>query len=175
MEKSVSTETTVEKREKMPWVNRIISIAAYPIAGISGIWVAANELHNAAYQKAKGLDGNPHFGEIQKLYDGKYVDIAKKFEDGLLNTQQRLTAEWAVKKEYSKAVGGKMKALGFGDGWGRMEDLPNKWHSVNRGTKQSAIISGLTVAGVAIGALLTIANSKSLIEYFSQDSQAKER
>lgn len=171
MEKSAEPIAAPEKRQKESPINRILRIAAYPIAGISGLFVMGNDLHRSAYEKSKGIPGNPHFKDIQSKFDGQYAEIARDFEAGVLNTAQRLEKELVVKKQYSAAVGEKMEKLGFSDKWFRMKDITNKWETVNRGSKQQAVINGLTVAGIAVGALLATTNSQLLDDLGAKDKE----
>lgn len=146
--------------EHETFINKVLRVVAYPVAAISGFFVTANEVHNAVYSKLKDTPGDPYFGEIAKKFKGEYAKNAQEYISGEIDAAARLQDELRIKKQYSEAIGAKLSELGFSDGFFRMKNFTNKWQTVSRGTKQNAVINGLTVAGIAIGAILSTTNSR---------------
>ena len=164
------TPAPKEKEDTLHWLNRALKIAAYPIAGLSGLLVAANDLHGSAYKKAQSVLGDPFFGKIHAKHKPLYKANAEQYErrdKGGVVLTKFFDEEMRIKNLHSPAVGMKMKELGFSEEFFGLKDIVHKWKYVNRGSKQQAVVNGMTVAGIAIGALLTMAGSKTLIEMFS--------
>jgi len=177
MEESAKPVPVLETEDNPHIFNKILKVVAYPVAAISGLWVAGREVHNGVYQKASSVEGNPIFGDIRSQFKPQYTKNAEEAVSGAISKEVFLANEFAIKTEHSRAIGERLEKIGFSNrnqGFG-FKNFAAKWKYVNNGTKQSAIIQGLTVSGIAIGAMLTIANSKSIIDYFAKDKDKDEK
>jgi len=161
MDKITESIAATQKEDNPHFINRMIKIVAYPISLAAGFLVTNTSVRDSAYQKAKKRGG---FDDIEIKFGGK------DRQDLVLKNSQLITQEeWlerAIKNKlsHSAAVQEKMEELGI-------NRFASKWKYINRGNKQKAIIDGLTVAGISIGAILTIANTKSLTEFFFGESK----
>jgi len=155
-----------DKAQKSGFFAKALNVAAYPISGLLGLWTTANDVHYAAYVKLKTqkrADGKSiAFGDLEEKYGAQYAENGAKLVAGSIDAGEFLSKDLAIKELHSPQVGARMAAAGLGNEWLGLKKLPQKWQFIGRDGKQRAVISGLTIAGISIGALLTIANSKSL-------------
>lgn len=160
-------------------LNRMIKIAAYPIAAISGFAVMNRDVHSSAYQKAKGVVGNPLFKDIADTYEPQFTKNAEALmrKDNPISQQEFSAIDMKIKTAHSNAVSKRIEKLGLGNEFFGLKNFSTKWNYINRSKRQQAMINGLTVSGIAIGALLTIGNSKVLGDMLStpDDSHEKSR
>ncbi len=177
MEETAKLVVAPENKERDSLITRILKVAAFPVAGISGLWVTSNDLHTSAFSKAKSVSGNPHFGPIADKYRNEYIANAQAFEAKLPGSSQAefLAKELEIKTRQSMEVGAKLEEMGFGHRYFGLKDLGNKWRYVNRGSRQQALINGMTVAGITVGAILSVSSSKLLDNVFSNDKGDTEK
>jgi len=172
MEKSASTTDAPKVQEpKESWLNRTLKVAAYPIAALSGLWAAGRELHYAAYKTIQSGENNPLFKEIKNTYEPSFAKNAHDLASKTITEEKFLSEFIRIKGEHSHAVGAKMQSLGLGNELFGLKDMPKKWSTVNRDARNRALITGATVTGIAIGAMLTIANSKTLEQFFGKENE----
>lgn len=143
--------------------SRLLRVLAYPIAAISGYWAADVSAHNSAYNTAKSL--------------GAFDDIlAVSTPRSRLEIQELITDKIATKEFWSKALASKSEYQIKADE--RMYKMGlrgfrSKWDYMAKANRQDAILVGMTVAGIAIGALLTMAESKAINNLFGSDDRQR--
>jgi hypothetical protein len=159
-----SAEVTVDppKEGKVHFLNRMFKYSSYPVALLSGLWVFEREVHDMVYQNLKRYHA---FDDIlAKLEPLNKSNIQSRIHNDIPK-EGFLLRSLGTKSAYSKAVGERMAHMGLGDS---LKDFPAKWGYIDkRSGRRAAITQGLTAFGISIGAMLTIANSKSLIDYFA--------
>jgi hypothetical protein len=137
--------------------NQALKVIAYPIAGLSGLWAASISVTNSAYETARKLHA---FDDIlQKVTPKSEADIQDCIH-GVIDSKENFDRAIKSKLEYHSAVNARMKKLG-------LDSFERKWDYVAKASKEDAALKGMTASGVAIGALLTIANSKLVSKIFS--------
>lgn len=143
--------------------NRTLKILAIPVSLATGFWTMKTNTSDAVYQRLK-IDGG--IDDLRNPLLEKRKDLTQTLVSQL-STHEDPSALAQFHKEsklidaaYFKKIEGRLEELG-------MESFPAQWKFIHRSHRQSAIINGLTISGIAIGALLSIANSKALARAFS--------
>ena len=157
IEKTAPAPDKPEKEDRLHWANRMLKVAAYPIAAISGLWVTHTSIHAKFNQYARELK---EFQVIEKKFAPLRQELATKCDMGIIDKVTNLTEGSKLRLANRHAIDVQMEKLGY-------DGVINKFRGLSRNKRQLAIVEGMTVAGIAIGALLTMANSKTLIEFFS--------
>ena len=165
MSKSVPPEAASPEQDNPLFAQRVIKFLAYPFSLAAGLLVTHTSVRDSAYQKAKKRGG---FCDIEETFGNEHShDLALRLNERI-SKEEFLERSISNKVRHSHAVQEQMEKLGIAG-------FTSKWNYINRGNKQKAIIEGLTVGGIAIGAILTIANSKSLTQLFSKDCTNNEQ
>jgi hypothetical protein len=166
MEKEQETTAAPEEAKKTPLFNRVLKMAAYPAAALSGFWATSVNVHNSAYNKAKALGAFDDILETATTRSKSEVEARRKGQISL----EEFSEKWPKSKlAFQEAAEARMKYMG-------LDSFKNKWKYMAKESKQEAVLVGLTVTGIAIGALLTIANSKTVGNLFgSEKDDSKSR
>lgn len=157
-------EKTSEDESDTPgMLTRILKVAAYPIAVISGYWVTKVTVHNYAYDNAKFMKGvksisEPHRSALQAI--GEEADAVIK-NGGTYDLPAKVSPLF---EKHTPAVAERLEKLGLGT-------LRKQWNFTSTYQQHQAVINGLTAAGIAIGSLLMIANSKTFSRMFSKQEK----
>ncbi len=147
-------------------VARFLRIAAYPISLFSGLWVLKNDVHDMTYENLKRYGA---FDKILKVMQPRNSsNVQARVNDEITKEVflERAFGANGTKHEYSKQVADQMEHMGLGGGW---SNFRQQWQYIRKGGQRSAVINALTVTGITIGAILTIANTKTIRELFSKD------
>jgi hypothetical protein len=159
------SNTLPKKEAPTPFISKVLKWAGYPLAAISGYLVARNSVREDAYDTAKRFGV---FDDILKEYKPINETNVKARLAGEITQEEFLARSAMTKTGYSKAASERLEHMGIGE-------FPEMWNYIRRGSKQRAVIEGMTVAGIAIGAWLTIANSKPFASLFAKDDEQHER
>ena len=153
-------------------INKILQVAAYPISALSGFWAAHWRVHGDTYNNLKRFDA---FKDIHQegVPGGLDMRNRKNVQDRILHPETHSVEKFLeisklTKSEYSQKVSARMEQYGLGGG---MTNFKRKWEYINSPAKLEATLVGLTVTGVALGAMLTVANGKSLFEIMSGNAE----
>ena len=95
------------------------------------------------------------------------MDI-KEGVKGIIDTAECYKRSIVNKLSYQKLADERMEKIG-------LDSFAKKWNYMAKANKQDAVLIGMTVFGVAIGALLTMSNSKTLNNLFSKDSSQEQK
>ena len=175
-----------EQRDSL--LRKVLKILMFPIAGLSGYWVAAQSVYNSAYDNAKdvGLFNTPSKDTVEEWRrTGKRPHFADKDLKGVdqlvgpngqrkrrLFGNARSTVEAIVmgeaadikpgaieiNEEIDAKVAKRMKEAKLGNTWER-------WKYLRNDQKHMAVIEGLTILGVStagLGAVLSYFDNKAL-------------
>ncbi len=156
-EKIVTAPKQPEKEDKLHWANRMLKVVAYPIAAISGLWVTYTSTHAKFNQDVRPLK---EFQAIEKKFTALRQDMVTRCDRGIIDTSTLRAESHKLKLDNRVAISAQLEKLG-------LDGVVDKWCSLSRNKRQLTIVEGLTVSGIAIGAMLSIANSKALIELFA--------
>lgn len=167
MDKSSEPAVATEAKETPHPLNRMLAVAAFPISALTGYWTASVTAHHASYNKAKGLGT---FDDLSAIASSK----------GKADIQDALKGEITT-EEFGQRVIKNTEAFRT-PGFERMEKLglqyshdlktfKNKWNFMSLESRQTALLNGLAVSGITIGAVLSMANSKTLTNMFSGKSK----
>jgi hypothetical protein len=142
------------------FLSKALKVLAFPVAAVSGYWFAQTSIRNSAYDNAKftgAVKGvsEPHRDALQKIGEkaNAIIEKGKTFD---LPKEVRPLFE-----EHAPLVTKRLEDLNLGT-------LRKQWGFTSKYQKQQAIMNGLTAAGIAIGAVLSIANMKSIQQAFNR-------
>ena len=168
MDKSTEAAIATENQENPNAFSRALKVIAYPFALVAGFWATNVRVHNSAYNVARTLKG---FEDILGQETPKSEKEMAQRIAGELEKDEFFSRAINNRLSYTKAATERMEHLG-------LDSFYKKWRYIAEESKQVAIIEGLTISGIAIGALLTMANSKRLTTLFSRkhtEEDAQER
>lgn len=160
---------TSENESGSGLLSKIVRVLAYPVSAGAGYWVARRRIYDSAYDNAKfhGVFGDE--GKI--LRDGEMVDHyealkqeGKKACEALQRGEMYdiVAATKDLHAGHAADVEKGLKSVGLGT-------LGKQWKFTNPHQKNMALLDGFAIAGISIGALLTMANSKTVSNLFSRD------
>jgi hypothetical protein len=150
-----------EKQENPTTFNKIMKAVGYPVAAISGLWATKVSVHNNAYNTAKKLGA---FDDILEKTTPESRSQIKDLINNAIPTEEYITKSLQSKAAYQAAADERLELMG-------LNTFKNKWDYMAKASKQDAVLIGLTVSGIAIGAWLSIANNKSLSNLFSNGKE----
>ena len=142
-------------------IDQVLKAVSIPVAMFSGFFVLQRRVNKNAYDVAKS------HGAFDK-------EMHETSEKARLNLQQGISGEITAKefqktarklrRNYSESVKKTMQKL-------ELDDFPKVWHHISKDAREKAIIEGMTVAGIAVGALLTIADNRWLSGQLKRDDK----
>jgi hypothetical protein len=141
---------------------RVMKLLAYPVAIASGYWAASTRVHNDAYNQAKRLGV---FNDVLKDMTPKSEAVVQNRIDNKITVEKFTHDSMELKGEYQRLADARLKHVG-------LDTFRKKWNYMEKSSKQVAIIEGLTVFGIAIGAMLTMGESKALSKIFSKKEKS---
>jgi len=142
--------------EKSSSFNRILGIAAYPISAVAGLVQGRLHIRQKAYETFKRI--GTWENEIKETRE-KVIKEMSLIDSGVKNDIKKEIIE--DRNDFTKAVGKHFKKMGYKHFWDMYGPLaPHE--------KAQVWEKGMTVFGVTLGVLLTVANSKSLISLINE-------
>lgn len=138
--------------------SKVLSWAAYPVSAVAGMWTARKNIGDGVYERLKrdgGLDDlrDPLLVERRTLTEGAAKSILAQQVDRV--RQSFLPDSSSKDKAYFEKVEQRIRDLG-------LEPIGKQWKYVHRSHRQNAIINGIFMSSVTLGAMLGIADSKTL-------------
>jgi hypothetical protein len=146
-------------------LSRVLKVAAYPIAAVTGYWFTKTSIRGSVYDNVRNhqvLDDlrDPVMEEMrvrgrdaaQKAKRGEHVDFFKEVE--------------AIHVNYAAKVDERLEKLTLGT-------LGQQWKFTQKHQKQQALMNGFTAAAITIGALLSIAHSKTISQTLNHRDDVK--
>jgi hypothetical protein len=178
---------TTDKSNEPSLLSKALKIIAFPIAAVSGWLVGKIHVQNAAYDNARFM--NAFFDIKDDVKEKKTIEVVAQevVEKEGYHTQLKKLVKTAVEEkviakpgtidiyeltqdlrtENKALVTERMEKIGLGT-------LRKQWKFNMHYQRRDAIINSLTVAGIAIGAILSIANMKAVQHLFSkQEAEQK--
>lgn len=151
-----------EKEKKPGLASKVLLVATYPIAALVGWWSAMVTAHSGAYNTAKSLGA---FDDILATATPKSRADIQEFVAGNINQKEFWRRAMESKKAYQTAAHARMDDMGL------IKNLRNKWRYMPKANRDSVVKSGLASAGITLGALLSVAESRILDKIFPQSSK----
>ncbi len=142
-------------------LSKLLKVAAYPLGAFSGWWVTRNQIRHYTFQKLRDRGG--------------LADVISKHEDNVLKKETMAALDHVrhskdvydltlktrpFEQEYTEAIRDRMKQYG-------LNGIKRQSEYIYKPQFHKALLEGFTAATIAIGALLVIANSKSLARAFN--------
>ncbi|MGE0754285.1 MAG: hypothetical protein AB7L92_03900 [Alphaproteobacteria bacterium] len=147
------SQDTRPQRETPSVAAKALKLLSFPIAAISGFWVAKQRIYKDAYENArdtgflKGLAGKT--GERTQKMQEIAREALERIENG--ETVEVLKKTRPLNKEINEKIAKRMQSLGLGN-------IRQQWDFTRPDQKHAAAIEFITVAGISIGALLAVAH-----------------
>lgn len=152
--------------DEVGWGSKALKLLGFPIAAISGYWSGSVSIRNSAYDNAKehGLFDDFHSSSHdsmknigakarQAISEGKPFDI--------------LTESVPLHTMRDAQIAERLEKVGLGN-------FEKQWKFTSRYQKQNALLNGLTVAGIAIGAIFSMAHSKAVQKLFTKHEPSQD-
>lgn len=161
MDTSADSKNAPKKPAPVSSLQRGLELLAFPVAGISGFWAVYNSIRSSVKNTAK------EFGLFDKLDAELKPNSIKTHTTPIGSTfpkEQFIREDRVNHKVYTKGVANILEERGLGP-----LNFKTRWDYVSSIAHQHALVDGMTVAGVAVGAILTIADNKWLMSHFGGD------
>jgi hypothetical protein len=134
-------------------ISKVLKIAAAPFAAAAGYWFGATRVRDSTYSRLKrrGL----------RVYSQHEPELTKVFEDAkALHAAGDKTIDLAEKvapldKLVVADMDAQMREFGLGT-------FRKRWNFIHKSQKQHALMEAFTAAGITLGAMFAIANSKTI-------------
>jgi hypothetical protein len=145
-----SEEHKPDEKETGSSAGKILNIAAYPIAAASGFMVGKTHI----YQESYGThDRKGAFDTIKKEFMAEYNNI---LDNKNLTPNEKKLAFYRNRSDFNQARTAKLEEMGFKNTWDHYR------YSIASHARNNALISGFTIAGIALGVMLMVSNSKNI-------------
>ncbi len=146
-EKPVADKT--EDKEKTLGAGALLNAAAYPVSGAVGAYVAGKDIYDSSYETLR-----------EPMFSKQRADLMKKIEELATNSDGSPNPNAKdevvkMREQYDKSRTEFFKARGW-------RDIRDHFKTLPFSKKNRMAIDALTAAGVTLGALLLVANSKNV-------------
>lgn len=157
------TQNTQEQESGL--LSKVLKVAAYPISAVAGLWSAKAGIESSTYDSLLFLHAiddirDPVVEEGRK----KGVELSKKAAAGM--TVDLHTETEPVFSKYRQDMQTRYERFSLGT-------LRQKWRHTQPHQRTGIIIQGVTGAGIALGTLLAVANSKPISHALAKHEQDK--
>ena len=143
----VDKGTEQEKMKDGP--GKALSIAAYPIAAVSGAFVFRDQILEESYASHDRKKG---FEDIREKRLARYKEIQN---DKSLAPEQKWEQIGLNNKDFTAKSNAKLEDMGY-------TNVFKHAGTVSPLARNNAIIAGFTVAGITLGSLLLISNGPNI-------------
>ena len=154
------------KEEKTSVFSKVVDIIAFPAAALTGYWTAHTSIRNDAQEIAKAPDLFLH--DLFDKYQKKRVEYDRKREANLITKEEWQELDKTTRDEYRYLLDTKMEEHGLGS-------FMSKWNYITRTERQKALIEGMGVSMIVVGALFSISGNKLMENLFGHSKKDKER
>lgn len=133
---------------------RVTRFLTIPAGLWSGIWSMRQTVHNRAYETSKALGA---YDDILAVMTPKSQENMSNLLAGNINTEEFWKRSMKLKAEFQHLGDERSKSIG-------LTSFLHKWQYMPRSAKQEAIINGITVSSVVVGAMIALSANKSFSE-----------
>ncbi len=150
----MSFPVPAENKESKRGIGGWLNILAYPASLVSGFFVWKNHV----YQESLGTrERKGDFDELQKKSKEEYAVINEEIKTNRsLSDLEKREKQYQHRINYDKGREAILKEKGF-------TNIFHHYKGIASHARDNALISGLTIFGVSLGAMLMVANSKSFL------------
>jgi hypothetical protein len=166
-----------DKSNESSLLSKALKVVSLPVAAISGYIVTSINIRHSAYENAKD---HGMFKDLSGSYkDAKGNEVITPRQEAMHALGEKVMAAEKIGQRvdvlaesiplhanYGKSFTKRMETAKLGS-------FVKQWRFTSPFQQQNALINGLTVAGVAIGAILSIANMKTIQHAFSSQDAEK--
>ncbi len=151
-------EKEQKSTEKPSFINKAAGFLAYPVSAAAGIYAFISSVDDKLYDTLRK--------NITSLSD-KLNENKETFKNSIANDAKK-TAEELPKfhKNNSDIYKGELEERGINSFW-------KKFNSLHKNQKIDSALIGFTATGIGLGVLLTIANSKGLMDKINEKEKEK--
>lgn len=153
----MSDEDKEKTTEKPSFINKAANIAAYPVSVAVGAFTFVSSVNDKLYDTLKKL------GELNEELGKSKTDFKQSTENNRSKIAEKLSD---FHKQNTASYNNKLKEMGFTSFWKR-------FNGIHRDQRVDSAMIGITFATVGLGALLTIANNKGLMEKVNSHDKEK--
>lgn len=155
---------TVDSDEQQGPVSQIVKLAAYPISVGLGLWAARVNISDACYNTIRDFDGFGDFLQQRRIGLGDKFRAARRNIEAGISNEGFPNIVRADRLDYFPIVEQRKLDLGI-------KNVFDEIKFIHRSHKQTAIINGLTIGAVSLGALLAVANSRAVNNLFAKSDK----
>ncbi len=160
MEQNDQPIAAPKAQEKSGFFSKILKAVSVPVAAAAGFTVTYTEVRGNARKSAKQDGTLSDVVKDNEISQGAVIELRKA---GQISKEEFLARSATNRDIYRKAADARLDHMGHGS-------FLKKFDYISRSNKSRAIIEGLAVTGIAIGAMFAVANSKVLDTMFSKKS-----
>lgn len=142
----------------------VLKIAAYPVSVISGYLVGDNYIRKGSY---KNFARHGVFDDIQAQRKERFHTLLQELPSGKAIGNVSRTVQ-QIEKIYRADVKARFEQMG-------LHGLPDYWKTLHRDQKIDTLVMSATAAGIAIGAMLTIAHEKDWVKSLAKDQRQEDQ
>jgi hypothetical protein len=161
------SDIELEHKEEPGALSKALKFIAYPVAAFTGFLSARTTIRSHAYDNVLRHEATKDIHDdvfVKMKEKGHWASDHIKAGKGSVDFIEETKA---MHKTYEHAYETRMGELKLGSLWRR-------WKFNQPHQQQQVIINGLTVAGITLGAVLTMAHSKTLGRVFTRHEAQKD-
>jgi hypothetical protein len=148
----------IEGRKDTPF-SKALKLLTYPVSALVGYKIMKSQIRDATYDNLKRYDA---FEDIRPAHHDQLHKMIERFQKG--EPVNILKETVRQQEKYQAQLTARFKELGLGT-------IEKQWEFIHKSQKQNVLLNGFTAAGITIGALLTMANSKSFVDVLDQSQE----
>jgi len=144
-------------------LGNLIKAIAYPFSAIVAAWTTRNSIRDSVYDELK------KHGAFKTLLDGHELKMGQLLQNPPTVEKAIQTIEDKIKldKEFYNKTTDLLKER-------KLDGISRQWKFINLSNKQNAVLRGMTVMGITLGALIAIANSKTFTDLFKKQESVEQ-
>ncbi len=150
-------------------INKVLKVAAYPVSGFIGWWVSRNQIRHYTFEKLNDRGGLSDVIDDVEHGDAKLKEITleavKKIKQPGVMVDLGKEGR-PVEKRYTAAIRERFERLG-------LNTVGKQSEYIYKPQFHKALLEGFTALSISLGAMLILANSKSLSKAF-RDAESRD-
>jgi hypothetical protein len=174
-----SGEKAPSAQEQVGIISKILKVASIPAGAATGYYFGAASISDSTYNRLKRngvmsvkLDGGEVPISIKSMepVNKAYKNVVKHISDNNHEQAAKILTETIpeLDKVVVKEINQHMKTVGLGPIW-------KKWKHVHTSDRNRALLDAFTAAGITIGAILAVSNSRTLSAMFTGNDKETSR
>ena len=164
--------------QKTGILSKLLKVLTVPLAAGAGYWFGQTSIRDSAYDNAKTHGAFDDMNKDHFSYNGKstgknYHDTLSEVGSEALKAVKNEKTFDIVEKashlhvEREAQVAKRLEQIGLGT-------LGKQWKFTSKYQRQQALMNAFTAAGITIGALLSIADTKMISQAFTRKQSGNE-